>query len=245
MSVMTSSIREASGRCPGALIDAIRREVRRGAGWGRTAELVADALRRDLPDTSILTADQLRGDPSCYQTHLVHAEADGSFSIAVMVWLPGQQTTIHDHVTWCVTGVIQGAEYEEIFDTSLSVVARNRNEPGTVSGFAPPGGHPPGHQLRNRCGGVDARLRRRHLPPRLQHPQGVHPSRLTGPFCRGDRPGGISRRRSRGRGGRLRLGASSRGLSARKPPRPSPARACGCGAWPRTRRRPRPGCRRR
>jgi predicted metal-dependent enzyme (double-stranded beta helix superfamily) len=139
MSVMTSSIREASGRCPSALIDAIRREVRRGAGWGRTAELVADALRRDLPDTSILTAGQLRGDPSCYQTHLVHAEADGSFSIAVMVWLPGQQTTIHDHVTWCVTGVIQGAEYEEIFDTSLSVVARNRNEPGTVSGFAPPG----------------------------------------------------------------------------------------------------------
>jgi 3-mercaptopropionate dioxygenase len=136
---MTSSILEASGRCPGVTIDAIRREVRRGAGWGRTAVMVAAALRDNLPDTSVLTADQLRGDPAGYQTHLVHAEADGSFSIAVMVWLPGQQTSVHDHVTWCVTGVIQGAEYEEVFDSRLAVVARNRNEAGTVSGFAPPG----------------------------------------------------------------------------------------------------------
>lgn len=139
MSVMTGQVLQASGGCPAALVEAVRREVQRGVDWGRTAVLVATALRGNLPDAGILTADQLRGDPSGYQTHLIHAEPDGSFSIAAMVWLPGQQTAVHDHVAWCVTGVIQGAEHEEIFDSSLRVVARNTNPAGTVSGFAPPG----------------------------------------------------------------------------------------------------------
>ena len=139
MSVMPVSVLVTTGNCPVTLIEAIRRAVRRGAGWGETAGLVADALRDNLPDVGILTAQQLCGNPSEYQTHLVHAEADGSFSIAAMVWLPGQRTPIHDHVTWCVTGVLRGAEYEEIFDSSLRVIARNSNPAGTVSGFAPPG----------------------------------------------------------------------------------------------------------
>jgi predicted metal-dependent enzyme (double-stranded beta helix superfamily) len=28
-------------------------------------------------------------------------------------------TRIHDHVTWCVFGVIQGVEHEELFDADL------------------------------------------------------------------------------------------------------------------------------
>jgi 3-mercaptopropionate dioxygenase len=103
------------GSCPVALISAVRRAARRGTDWQHTANLVAGVLHEDLPGTDMLTAGQLRGDPTGYQTHLVHAEPDGSFSIAMMVWLPGQQTPVHDHVTWCVTGVIKGAEYEEIF----------------------------------------------------------------------------------------------------------------------------------
>lgn len=151
MSVMSVPVLEKSGNCPETLIDAVRRAVRRGAGWGPTADLVADALRDNLPGTGILSAGQLGGDPSGYQTHLVHAEADGSFSITAMVWLPGQRTPIHDHVAWCVTGVIQGAEYEEIFDTSLRMIARNTNPPGTVAGFAPPGDI---HRVTNSGSGV-------------------------------------------------------------------------------------------
>ena len=130
------------GTCPELLAAAIRREVRVRGSWQETADRVAAALRRHLPGPGLLTAGQLAGDPAGYQTYLVHAEADGSFSIAVMVWLPGQQTPIHDHLTWCVTGVLKGTEYEEIFavrDGHLEVVARNANQVGTVSGFAPPG----------------------------------------------------------------------------------------------------------
>jgi 3-mercaptopropionate dioxygenase len=142
------------GTCPAFLVGSIRREVRARGSWQHTADRVAAVLRHHLPGPDLLTREQLGGDPSGYQTHLVHAEPDGSFSVAVMVWLPGQLTPIHDHLTWCVTAVLQGAEYEEIFavrDGFLEVVARNRNAVGAVSGFAPPGDI---HQVRNSGTGI-------------------------------------------------------------------------------------------
>ena len=90
-----------------------------------------------LDETLARAAIDLSGRP-----YLVHAEPDGSFSIVVMVWLPGQQTPIHDHLTWCCTAVLQGTEYEEVYahrGDHLEAVARNANPVGMVSGFAPPG----------------------------------------------------------------------------------------------------------
>jgi predicted metal-dependent enzyme (double-stranded beta helix superfamily) len=118
---------------------------------------VAGALARHLPrPAQLLTAAQLDGDPAGYKTHPVHVEPDGSFSIAVMVWRPGQITPIHDHVSWCVTGVLEGTEYEEIFSLSpdggsLAAVTRRQSPPGTVAGFAPPGDI---HRVRNSGAGV-------------------------------------------------------------------------------------------
>jgi predicted metal-dependent enzyme (double-stranded beta helix superfamily) len=105
-----------AGPCPDRLVRAVRAEVGQGLGWQKTADRVACALRANLPDPTDLLPAQLRqGDPSRYQSHLLYSEPDGSFSIGAMVWLPGQETVIHDHVTWCVTGVLAGREYEEIF----------------------------------------------------------------------------------------------------------------------------------
>ena len=129
------------GTFPGFFAAAIRRAVRTRGSWQDTADRVAAVLRRQLPGPG-LTSGQLAGDPAGYQTHLVHAEPDGSFSVAVTVWLPGQQSPIHDHLAWCVTAVLHGAAYEEIFavrDGHLEVIARNQNPTGAVSGFAPPG----------------------------------------------------------------------------------------------------------
>ena len=142
---------------PDGLVRAVRAEVRRGLGWQETADGVARALRAGLPDpAAILPAPLRRGDPSGYQSHLLYAEPDGTFSISAMVWLPGQQTVIHDHVAWCVTGVLQGREYEEVFalagdGRALRLAARNVNPPGSVSGFAPPGDI---HRVRNTGGTV-------------------------------------------------------------------------------------------
>jgi predicted metal-dependent enzyme (double-stranded beta helix superfamily) len=141
-----------TGTCPDGLVRAIRAEVRRGLGWQDTADRVAAALRASLPDpAAVLPASLRRGDPTGYQSHLLYAEPDGSFSISAMVWMPGQQTMIHDHVAWCVTGVLQGREYEEVFALAdggrvLMLAARNVNPAGAVSGFAPPGDI---HRVRN------------------------------------------------------------------------------------------------
>src|SRR5882672_2189498 len=63
----------------------------------------------------------------------------GSFSIVALVWRPGQVTRIHDHLTWCVFGVIQGVEHEDLFDSDLNLIGCSDNHVGDVSGFAPPG----------------------------------------------------------------------------------------------------------
>ena len=141
-----------AGTCPDSLVRAIRAEVRRGLDWQQTADRIVGVLRGHLPDPAVLLPSSLRrGDPACYQSHLLYAEQDGSFSVSAMVWMPGQQTVIHDHVAWCVTGVLQGREYEEIFALSddgcaLKLVARNLNPAATVSGFTPPGDI---HRVRN------------------------------------------------------------------------------------------------
>jgi predicted metal-dependent enzyme (double-stranded beta helix superfamily) len=155
--------------CPAALTSAVRAAVQLGGPPPDVATRVAGVLSRRLPGPAqLLTAAQLAGDPAGYQTHPVHVEPGGSFSIAVMVWRPGQVTPVHDHVSWCVTGVLAGTEYEEIFGPgpgrgpgggpgrgpgagSLVAVARRQNPPGTVAGFAPPGDI---HRVRNSGTGV-------------------------------------------------------------------------------------------
>jgi len=133
------------------LVRAIRRVVNRHPDWEATARLVAGELERHLPSPETLTSEQRRGDPARYQSHVLHIERDGSFSVLALVWRPGQVTPIHDHVTWCVFGVIQGVEHEELYrlDVGGDVLVesgRSTNKAGEVAGFAPPGDI---HRVRN------------------------------------------------------------------------------------------------
>jgi 3-mercaptopropionate dioxygenase len=132
-----TQIRHAGRLSP--LVAGIRTAVESHAGWAETAQLVADQLRRRLPTPDVLTAAQRLGSPDGYRSHTLHVEPDGSFSIVALVWRPGQITRIHDHVTWCAFGVIQGVEHEELFDADLNLVRQSDNQVGDVSGFAPPG----------------------------------------------------------------------------------------------------------
>jgi 3-mercaptopropionate dioxygenase len=121
------------------LVHGVRTAVTGHSGWSEAAQLVAEQLRRHLPTPDLLTAAQRAGSPDNYRGHTLYVEPDGSFSIVALVWRPGQLTRIHDHVTWCVFGVIQGVEHEELFDADLNLVGRSENQVGHVSGFAPPG----------------------------------------------------------------------------------------------------------
>jgi predicted metal-dependent enzyme (double-stranded beta helix superfamily) len=117
----------------------VRRVVAKDLSWAETSQLVAAQLRRQLPSPDVLTAEQRAGSPDGYRSYPLHVEPDGSFSIIGLVWLPGQITRIHDHTTWCVFGVIEGIEHEELFDADLNPLGRADNHVGDVSGFAPPG----------------------------------------------------------------------------------------------------------
>jgi predicted metal-dependent enzyme (double-stranded beta helix superfamily) len=128
------------------LAAAVRSAVHVHADWARTAQLVTVALRRHLPGPDILTPAQRLGNPDRPAGHLLHAEPDGAFSILGLVWRPGQTTRIHDHITWCVVGVLQGIEHEDLYDEQLTLIGENDNQPGQVSGFAPPGDI---HRIRN------------------------------------------------------------------------------------------------
>ncbi len=141
-------------RCPGDLITAIRTATDHHADWQQTAVLVSEQLRRHLPGPEILTRQERAGDPAGYRCHVLHTEPDGSFSITALIWRPGQFTPIHDHVAWCVVGVMQGVEHEELYSLGqdgsyLTEAGRNVNNLGEVSGLAPPGDI---HRVRNSSG---------------------------------------------------------------------------------------------
>jgi predicted metal-dependent enzyme (double-stranded beta helix superfamily) len=121
------------------LVDGIRIAVAQHRDWAETAQLVAEQLREHLPAPDVLTDEQRLGSPETYQSHTLHVEPDGSFSIIALVWRPGQITRIHDHITWCAFAVIDGVEHEEVFDAELNLIGRTEAHAGDVSGFAPPG----------------------------------------------------------------------------------------------------------
>jgi predicted metal-dependent enzyme (double-stranded beta helix superfamily) len=128
------------------LVAGVRAAVAAHRSWAETAQLVAEHLREHLPGPDVLTPEQRSGSPDDYCAHNLHVELDGSFSIVGLVWRPGQLTRIHDHVTWCVLGVVQGVEHEELFDADLNLIGRHDSHVGDVSGFAPPGDI---HRVRN------------------------------------------------------------------------------------------------
>ncbi|MBF9135469.1 cysteine dioxygenase family protein [Plantactinospora sp. S1510] len=128
------------------LVAGVRQAIGTRAGWARTAELVAGQLRAYLPDPDLLTPEQQLGHPDRPAGHVLHAEPDGTFSILGLVWRPGQSTRIHDHITWCVVGVLQGVEHEDLYDVDLNLIGTRENHVGEVSGFAPPGDI---HRIRN------------------------------------------------------------------------------------------------
>jgi predicted metal-dependent enzyme (double-stranded beta helix superfamily) len=129
----------ASGTQLEQLAAAVRSAIDTRADWSHAAQLVADQLRAHLPSPDVLTAEQRLGSPDRAAGHTLHVEPDGSFSITAVVWRPGQVTRIHDHTTWCVFGVIEGTEHEDVYDADLNLIGSHDGLVGDVNGFAPPG----------------------------------------------------------------------------------------------------------
>lgn len=127
-----------------ALIDEIRTVVRSGGATRAVAEGVARVLGPYLGRPDLLLPEQEAPDPDHYRQHILHVEDDGSFSIVSLVWTEGQETCIHDHVSWCVVGVHRGREFETRYrlDDGRSVLVETgtvSTDVGAVAALTPPG----------------------------------------------------------------------------------------------------------
>ncbi|MDF5751051.1 cysteine dioxygenase family protein [Spongiactinospora sp. TRM90649] len=144
MSDVMSANRPAVAR----LATDVRRIVARGLVSADTAQAVADLLsRRALGARDLLTEEERQGDPDGYASYVLYSHPD--FSIAGVVWRPGQVTVIHDHVAWCAFGVLSGIEHETLYRLDGDRLVETRevdNLPGDSNGFAPPGDI---HMVRN------------------------------------------------------------------------------------------------
>ncbi len=127
-----------------ALVAGLDRAVRTATGSdAETVEAVCEALRPALSASALLSPEQRIGDPAAYRSHVLHVAPDGAFSLVALVWLPGQATAIHDHLSWCVVGVYEGAEHETRYrlrsDGRLVESGTAIALPGDVAGLLPPG----------------------------------------------------------------------------------------------------------
>jgi 3-mercaptopropionate dioxygenase len=81
---------------------------------------VARHLQRLIAADGWLAPDDRAPGRDTYRQHLLHVSPCRRLSVVALVWLPGQTTAIHDHVSWCVVGVYRGVEREERYEIAPS-----------------------------------------------------------------------------------------------------------------------------
>lgn len=129
------------------LVEEIRGVVVAGGEPAQVSERVAGRLQPYLQNKDLLLPAQREPDPEHYRQHILHVEPDGSFSIVSLCWLPGQETPIHDHVSWCVVGVHEGLEVETNYrldrdaDGNETLIETDTVSctPGMIEALTPPG----------------------------------------------------------------------------------------------------------
>lgn len=112
---------------------------------------VPSVLRPMLAREEWLPASHKAPHPDHYQQYLLYLDPQGRFSIVSFVWGPGQETPIHDHMTWGVVGQLRGNEvstnYARSADGTLKVTGVHTLKPGETIAFSPAQGDI--HQVRN------------------------------------------------------------------------------------------------
>jgi len=101
---------------------------------------IGERLRALLAEDDWLAPEHREPDPDHYRQHLLYVSPERDLSIVSLVWLPGQATPIHDHVSWCIVGVYEGREREiryRAVDGGLEETGWIEAEPGHVEVIVP------------------------------------------------------------------------------------------------------------
>ena len=122
-----------------ALVAAVGRVLDPDLDDTAVPSVVVAAVRAHLPGPDLLTHQERSGAAVRPANVLLHAAP--AFSVQAVVWRPGQESTIHDHIAWCVLGMLAGATAETRYrdhGDHLGVAGHSVNAVGDVHGFAPP-----------------------------------------------------------------------------------------------------------
>jgi len=91
-------------------------------GLVRSSSTESETLRRAKPLMAQLLAspgslpdEAFAPRKDRFAMNLLYMPKDRSFSVNGAVWLPGQTTPIHDHLTWAMVGLHGGEERESIY----------------------------------------------------------------------------------------------------------------------------------
>jgi 3-mercaptopropionate dioxygenase len=107
---------------------------------------VAERLRSLLAADDWLAPEHRVPGTDSYRQHLLHVSPCRGLSVVALVWRPGQRTPVHDHVAWCVVGVLEGVERETHFrlasvdgEPCLEPTRTVEAHPGHVEALVPGG----------------------------------------------------------------------------------------------------------
>jgi len=108
-------------------------------------DAIGDRLGELLAHDGWLAPEHQLPGRETYRQHLLHVSPDRRLSVVALVWLPGQRTPIHDHVSWCVVGVYRGRERETRYrvvdvdgERCLQAMDSVDAHPGHVEVLVPP-----------------------------------------------------------------------------------------------------------
>lgn len=129
-----------------AFVDDVERVIAEIADRPRLVAEVEQRLLRLLRTPDLLAPEHRVSAPDRYCSHLVAVAPSGAFSVVALVWLPGQITPIHDHICWCIVGILEGQERETRFhllqndagERWLCPVGEEVMAPGTTGTLIPP-----------------------------------------------------------------------------------------------------------
>ena len=104
----------------------------------------ARVLKKFLTVSDLLDLECLTPSSDRYRQHHLYIDPRGAFSVVALVWLAGQRTPIHDHISWCTVGIYRGRELETRYALAdcghgerLRVVGTSAREAGEVESLVP------------------------------------------------------------------------------------------------------------
>ena len=110
---------------------------------------IAAAKKKLVSNAAALSPALRRMHPSApYTRNLVYQDPRNRFTVIAIIWGPFQDTAIHDHINWCVVGVLEGSAHVTNYDRLDDGACEGKAElcirdsfvanPGSVAALLPP-----------------------------------------------------------------------------------------------------------